>query len=36
MRAAFERFDRTQSAAAAKICALYRNSMDSVVSNEVR
>jgi hypothetical protein len=36
MRAAFERFDRTQSAAAAKICALYRNSMDTVVSHDVR
>jgi hypothetical protein len=36
MRATFDRFDRTQSAAAAKICALYRNSMDTVVGNEVR
>ena len=27
LRAAFERFDRTQSAAATKVCALYRNSM---------
>ena len=27
LRATFERFDRTQSAAAAKICAIYRNSM---------
>ncbi len=26
MRATFERFERSQSAAAAKICALYRNS----------
>jgi len=27
LRATFERFDRTQSAAAAKICAIYRNSV---------
>ena len=27
--AAFERFDRTQSAAAAKICAFYRNNLES-------
>jgi hypothetical protein len=32
LRAAFERFDRTQSAAAAKICALYRNSMAAVAA----
>ena len=36
MRAAFDRFDRTQSTAAAKICALYRNSMDTVAPAEVR
>lgn len=29
LRAAFERFDRTQSAAAAKICAFYRNNLES-------
>jgi hypothetical protein len=28
LRASFERFDRTQSAAAAKVCAIYRNSME--------
>jgi hypothetical protein len=28
VRAAFERFERTQSASAAKICALYLNSAD--------
>lgn len=33
MRAAFERFDRTQSAAAAKICAVYRNSMGSLAGD---
>lgn len=27
MRGLFERFDRTQSAAAVKICALYRNNI---------
>jgi hypothetical protein len=27
LRATFERFDRSQSAAAAKICAIYRNSV---------
>jgi hypothetical protein len=27
--AAFERFERSQSAAAAKICAIYRNSVDA-------
>ena len=27
IRASFERFDRTQSAAAAKVCAYYRNDM---------
>ena len=32
LRATFERFDRTQSAAAAKICAIYRNSMGSVAT----
>lgn len=26
LRATFERFERTQSAAAAKVCAIYRNS----------
>ena len=36
MRAAFDRFDRTQSAAAAKICALYRNSMDGVAASDAR
>lgn len=30
VRAALQRFDRTQSAAAAKICAFYRNSMESI------
>ncbi|HEY0442223.1 MAG TPA: hypothetical protein VGD36_19315 [Xanthobacteraceae bacterium] len=29
IRAALERFDRTQSAAAAKICAFYRNNLES-------
>ena len=33
MRAIFERFDRTQSAAAVKICALYRN---NIAGPEVR
>jgi len=28
LRAAFDRFDRTQSASAAKICALYLNSAE--------
>ena len=28
MRATFERFDSSQSAAAAKICAIYSNNMD--------
>jgi hypothetical protein len=28
MRATFERFERSQSAAAAKICAIYRNSKE--------
>lgn len=32
IRAAFDRAERTQSAAAAKICAIYRNSMDFVAS----
>jgi hypothetical protein len=31
MRASFDQFDRSQSAAAAKICAIYRNSMETVV-----
>jgi hypothetical protein len=30
LQASFERFERSQSAAAAKICAIYRNSMDGV------
>jgi hypothetical protein len=30
MRATFDRFERSQSAAAAKICALYRNSVEIV------
>jgi hypothetical protein len=30
MRATFDRFERSQSAAAAKICAVYRNSMETV------
>lgn len=29
IRASFERFDRTQSAAAAKVCAYYRNDMSA-------
>jgi hypothetical protein len=29
MRATYERFERSQSAAAAKICALYRNSREA-------
>jgi hypothetical protein len=29
LRATFERFERTQSAAAAKVCAIYRNSMET-------
>ena len=29
LRAEFERFDRTQSATAAKVCALYRNGADA-------
>jgi hypothetical protein len=32
MRAHFERFDRSQSAAAAKICAIYRNGMSVLAS----
>jgi hypothetical protein len=32
MRAAFERFDRSQSAAAAKICSIYRNGMSVVAA----
>ena len=32
LRAEFQRFDRTQSAKAAKICAMYRNSGDGVAS----
>jgi hypothetical protein len=28
LRASFERFDRSQSAAAAKVCAIHRNNMD--------
>ena len=31
MRASFDQFERSQSAAAAKICAVYRNSMENVV-----
>ena len=31
MRATFDRFERSQSAAATKICAVYRNSMETVV-----
>jgi hypothetical protein len=30
MRAAFDRFERSQSATAVKICAVYRNSMGAV------
>jgi hypothetical protein len=30
LRATFDQFERSQSAAAAKICALYRNSMETV------
>jgi hypothetical protein len=30
LRATFDQFERTQSAAAAKICAVYRNSMETV------
>lgn len=30
MRVTFERFERSQSAAAAKICALYRNSAGTI------
>jgi hypothetical protein len=30
MRATFDRFERSQSAAAAKICAVYRNSMETL------
>ena len=30
MRASFDTFERSQSAAAAKICAIYRNSMETV------
>jgi hypothetical protein len=33
MRAVFERFERSQSAAAAKICAIYRNGMSAVVAS---
>jgi len=33
IRASFEQFDRTQSAAAAKVCALYLNTMDGAVSD---
>jgi hypothetical protein len=29
LRATFDQFERSQSAAAAKICAVYRNSMES-------
>lgn len=29
IRATFERFERTQSAAAAKVCAIYRNSFEA-------
>jgi hypothetical protein len=32
MRASFERFERSQSAAAAKVCAIFRNSMGTVTS----
>ncbi len=32
MRATFEQFERGQSAAAAKVCALYRNSMGTISS----
>ncbi len=32
LRAVFARFDRAQSAAAAKICAIYRNNMEFVPS----
>ena len=30
MRASFEQFERSQSAAAAKICSVYRNSMETL------
>jgi hypothetical protein len=33
IRASFERFDRTQSAAAAKACAYYRNDMPAALAN---
>jgi len=32
IRASFERFDRSQSAAAAQICAFYMNHMDAAVA----
>jgi hypothetical protein len=32
MRKAFAAFDRTQSAAAAKVCAIYRNSVETPAS----
>jgi hypothetical protein len=33
LRETFVRFDRTQSAAAAKVCALYHNNMETIVSD---
>jgi hypothetical protein len=30
LRATFDRFERTQSAAAAKVCAIYRNSVSAL------
>lgn len=31
LRATFDRFERTQSAAAAKVCAIYRNSLAAIM-----